>query len=62
MTGIHHAAPATYLRATRRHEADTTGVVRRPGRLLQTIRRFTGRPPAAGLPRWVDVVPSPPTR
>ena len=58
MTGIHHTAPATYLHATRQQVDTTTGIARRPGRLLSAVRRLTGRTPAARLPRWVDVTPA----
>lgn len=58
MTGIHHTAPATWLRATRR-EADTVShEVRPPSTLLRTVRRVTGRTTPARLPRWVDVTPA----
>jgi hypothetical protein len=58
MTGIHHTAPTTYLRATRQEIDTAFRPARRPGRLLQVVRRFTGRTPVAGLSRWVDVTPA----
>lgn len=58
MTGIHHTAPTTYLRATRRDHDAGTRRARRPSRLLQAAHWLAGRTAAAGLPRRVDVTPS----
>ncbi len=62
MTGIHHTAPTTYLRATRQKPHTTTSAARRPSRLLLTVRRLAGRRPAARRPRWADVTPATATR
>ncbi len=59
MTGIHHTAPTTYLRATRREASVSTGAARRPGLLLRIVRRVTtAGTEGAVLPRWADVTPA----
>lgn len=58
MTGIHHTAPATYLRATRQQADTIRGNARRPGRLLLSVRRLTGRVPASLQLRWMGVTPA----
>lgn len=58
MTGIHHTAPAIYLRATRERPDAATGAARRPSRLLLAVRHLAGRPQAARPTRWVDVTPA----
>ncbi len=58
MTGIHHTAPSTYLRATRQQTDTAVVPARRPSRLLLAVRRLARRASTARPTGWVDVTPA----